>query len=153
VNLKPIAAHELAKPKLYGDQAARVALEPRSTMTPRCPKRLSSAERKAWKNVASILKSYGLFVAANALHLELLAQTWVQYLQTCTDIQRMTKGQLFLLDGNGIPKENPILRTQQRIREEISQRLLDLGLGGKGPALIGQLAVRRKKEGDGFFEE
>ncbi len=155
MNLKPAAVNELNHPKLYGQMAKQAEMEPRSSMIPRCPKRLSPAERKIWKNIASILKSYGLFSAANAVQIEMLATTWCQYLIASADLQDKTKGNLFIADGKGKGgfRENPILATQRRLRSEISVFCSNLGLSSMGMARIGLASAKKKKESNGFFEE
>ncbi len=155
MNLKPAAVNELNHPKLYGQMAKQAEMEPRSSMVPRCPKRLSPAERKIWKNIAAVLKSYGLFAAANAIQMEMLSTVMAQYLIASDDLKNKTKGNLFIADGKGKGgfKENPILRTQQRLRGEISTLCAALGLSSMGMARIGLASAKKKKEANGFFEE
>ena len=83
--LKPTEVLKFEKGKLYSDQRDRDEAEPKpeKEAKPRCPKRFSKEERAAWRQIAGVLKNYGLFTAANAIHLEMLATAWVQYLSCC----------------------------------------------------------------------
>lgn len=152
--MKPTALLEFEKGKLYSDQRDRAALEPkpRRELKPRCPQRFTKEERRAWRGLAEVLKNYGLFTAANSIQLELLAVAWVQYLAVCATLAEKAKGALFIGDGKGAFRENPMLRTQQRLRAEISTYAQTLGLSSTAMARIGSLALKAKKERDEFFE-
>lgn len=145
---KPTSVLELEKGTLYSDQRDRQAFEPKAerTMAPRCPQRFTAEERKAWKGLASVLKNYGLFTSANAIHLELLAVSWSQYLEACRQMTVKAKGNLFISDGKGGFRENPMLRTQQRLRAEISQFCTNLGLSSIALAKMGSLMLQAKKQ-------
>jgi P27 family predicted phage terminase small subunit len=153
---------KLEKGTLYDEQRERAAIEPRPAreLKPRCPGRFSPEERKAWRDVAAVLKNYGLFNAANAMHLEMLAAAWAQYLGACKFMLEKASNSLFVPEkydtqgkGHGF-KENPILRTQQRLRAEISVYAQNLGLSSVALARIGCLMVNAKrKEKDKFFDD
>lgn len=152
---KATAILRLEKGTLYADQRDRSALEPKPAkeLKPRCPQRFTKDERRAWRGLAEVLKNYGLFTAANALQLELLAVAWTQYIESGRILADKTKGLLFISDGTAHGfKENPILRTQQRLRAEISTYAQNLGLSSIALARIGSLSLKAKKERDAYFD-
>ena len=151
---KPTAVLTMEKGKLYSDQRDRQEFEPQPDhdMEPICPERFGEAERKIWENLAEVLRNYGLFSAANAIQLELLTESWSQYVEAGKVLAKKTKGLLFISDGKGSFKENPIVRTQQRLRAEISVYSQNLGLSSVSMAKIGALMLRKKREKDEFFE-
>ncbi len=160
-NPTPTALLELEKGKLYDQQRDRGALEPKPAkeLKPRCPQRFSKEERRAWRGIAGVLKNYGLFTVANSLQMELLAESWAQYLDACKVMVDRAKGSLFVPEiydaegkGHGF-KENPILRTQQRLRAEMTTYSQNLGLSSTALAKIGGLMLKKKKEKDEFFED
>lgn len=149
--LKPIAVLELEKGKLYSDQRDRAALEPKPEreLKPHCPHRFSKEERKAWKAVAAILKNYGLFTAANAIQLELLATAWAQYLDCCRE---MAKDPRIIVKGlEGGPMYNPYFNAQHKVAILVDKYSQNLGLSSMSLARIGQLMVKTKKEKEEFF--
>ena len=151
MNLKPIKMHQLHKQKLYGDQAARVELEPTSELIPRCPSKLTKDERKSWKYYAEILKAYGLFSIANAPLLNILARLTAE----ANEFHDKSKGHYMVKDPNNHEKwiVNPYWGARHRNEEKIMAALRDLGLGSLGMAKIGSLSVRKKKEKNEFFED
>lgn len=152
MNLKPIQTHELSKQKLYGDQAARAEVEPRSTLKPRCPAILTKEERKAWKYYATILKAYGLFSIANAPLLDMLARLTAE----AQEFHQKSKGHYMVKDPNNKEKwiVNPYWGARHRNEDKIREALKELGLSSLGMARISQFAVKKKKENDDdrFFE-
>ncbi len=146
---KSTALLELEKGKLYGDQRDRKPFEPKSMKEtkPRCPQRFSKQERKIWKDIAAILRNYGMFTAANGIQKQLLASAWSQYIDSCLLMNDKTKSMLFISDGTAHGfKENPILRTQQRLRQEINVYSTNLGLSSTALAKIGSAMYKAKKE-------
>ena len=152
---KPSTVLELEKGKLYDKQRDRVALEPKPAreIKPRCPKRFSKEERRAWKEIAAVLKNYGLFTAANAIQLELLATAWTQYLACC-------KGMLENPKIVGVTKEgrtsyNPFFQAQHKLGTLVDKYSSNLGLSSIALAKIGGLILKskREKEEDDFFQD
>jgi hypothetical protein len=150
MNIKPIELHQLSKPKLYGDQAARAEVEPRSNLKPRCPSILTKAERKAWRYYAEILKAYGLFSIANSPLLDMLARLTAE----AQEFHEKSKGHYMAKDPNNREKwiVNPYWSARHRNEDKIMAALRELGLSSLGMAKIGQLAVK-KKQSNGFFED
>ena len=151
---KPTAILELEKGKLYSDQRDRAELEPKSQreIKPRCPARFNSAERKAWKELSTILKNYGLFTVANAVQLELLATAWSQYIECC---DQMAKNPNIIITGrDGGAMYNPYFNAQHRLAQLVDRYSQNLGLSSIALAKIGSLLLKKKKEkdADGFFE-
>jgi phage terminase small subunit len=150
MNLKPAPVNELNHGKMYGDMAKRAELEPRSDLKPRCPATLTKEERKSWKYYATILKAYGLFSIANAPLLDMLARLTAE----AQEFHAKSKGHYMVKDPNNKEKwiVNPYWGARHRNEDKIREALKELGLSSLGMARIGQLAVRKKKESDGFFE-
>ena len=154
-NPKPTALLEYEKGKLYSDQRDRSELEPRSNgeLTPKCPAYFNQEEKRAWRQIRIVLKSYGLFNAANAYQMELLATVWSQYLESCRLLATNTRGMLYISDGTprGF-KENPIIASQRRYRAEINIYSQNLGLSSIGLAKIGSFALKSKRQRDEMEE-
>ncbi|OPY83439.1 MAG: Phage terminase, small subunit [Syntrophus sp. PtaU1.Bin005] len=146
--IKPTSVLELEKGKLYSDQRDRAALEPKPTkdMIPRCPSRFSREERKAWKDIAAVLKNYGLFTAANSLQLELLATAWVQYLDCCR--QMADSGQIIIQGPQGGAMYNPYFNAQHKLGALVDKYSQNLGLSSLGLAKIGTLMLKSKKKSE-----
>jgi phage terminase small subunit len=166
---KPAALLKLEKGKLYDRQADRAENEPRplQELLPRCPKGFSKDQRKHWKYFSQILKSYGLFVAANAPILELLAVDWVMY-KGCHQGIADLGGPVVLADpitGEvlrppsepvldigigpkpliGVPRLNPFFKPAMKLEERIMKSLGELGLSSLGLARIGSLLSNKGK--------
>lgn len=150
---KPSSILELEKGKLYSDQRDRAALEPKAEkeIKPRCPARFSKEERRAWKELSEILKNYGLFTAANAVQLELLATAWAQYIDCC---EKMSKNPSIIIKGpDGGAMYNPYFNAQHKLGNLVDRYSQNLGLSSIALAKIGSLMLKKKKEKDGFFED
>lgn len=150
---EPTALLEFRKGKLYDKQRDRAELEPkpRRELKPRCPQRFSKEERKAWKDIAAVLKNYGLFTVANAMQLELLATAWVQYLECC---RKMVETKSIIIKGAlGQPMYNPHFNAQHKLGQIIDKYSQNLGLSSSALARIGSLMLKKKKEKDEFFED
>jgi P27 family predicted phage terminase small subunit len=143
---KPTAVLVREKGKLYSDQADRAEVEPRPVreLQPRCPKRFSKEERAAWRRLAQVLKNYGLFTAANSIHLELLSTAWVQYLAVC---RKMPDPDKIIIKGpDGGFMYNPFFNAQHRIGQLVDKYSDKLGLSSTALARIGGLLLKGKKE-------
>jgi len=149
---KPLAVLKLEKGKLYSDQRERDRLEPKPKreLKPRCPQRFSKEERKAWKDISAVLRNYGLFTAANAIQLELLATAWAQYVETC---RMMAGDNRIIMKHGGKPIYNPYFLAQHKLGQLIEKYCQNLGLSSMAMARIGTLLVKRKKEKDEFFDD
>ncbi|MCK9364015.1 MAG: hypothetical protein M0P74_10530 [Syntrophales bacterium] len=146
--LKPTALLELEKGKLYSDQRDRAELEPKPEreLTPRCPRRFSKEERRAWKEIAAVLKNYGLFTIANAIQLELLTTTWVQYLDCC---KQMVLAPAIIIKGpDGGSMYNPHFNAQHRLGVLVDRYSQNLGLSSIALAKIGTLMLKSKKKSE-----
>jgi len=143
---KPTALLEFEKGKLYSDQRDRAAMEPtpQREMKPRCPQRFSKDERKAWKEIASVLKNYGLFTAANAMQMKLLATAWTQYLECC---KWMAKSKNIIIKGpDGGFMYNPYFNAQHKLGGLVDKYSQNLGLSSISLAKIGGLILKGKKQ-------
>ena len=143
---KPTALLELEKGKLYSDQRDRAGLEPKPAreMKPRCPTRFSKKEKQAWKEIAAVLKNYGLFTAANGMQMELLATVWVQYLECC---QKMVDTQKIIIKGpDGGAMYNPFFNAQHKLGALVDKYSQNLGLSSIALAKIGGLMLKAKKK-------
>ncbi len=143
---KPTALLKFEKGKLYSDQRDRAALEPKAEKesTPRCPRRFSKEERRAWKEIAAILKNYGLLTPANAIELELLATAWAQYLECCA---RMTQHPAIIIEGpDGGKMYNPYFNAQHRLGGLVDKYAQNLGLSSVGLAKVGGLMLKARKQ-------
>jgi phage terminase small subunit len=145
---KPTALLKLEKGTLYGEQKARAALEPRAVREsrPRCPRRFTKAERKAWHELAAILDAYGLCIAANAITLEMLAAAWVQYLRVSKDLA----AQDLVVETAVGRRPNVLYKVQAQLADRIRGLLADLGLGSCGLAKLGSLQLRAQEALDEF---
>jgi P27 family predicted phage terminase small subunit len=149
---KPSSVLMLEKGKLYGDQKDRAALEPqaKTALQPRCPSRLSKAEKKAWRNYAATLKIFNLFVIANAHYLELLAINQAQF-DACTD---MVRDEGVVVSGaKGNRMLNPWFLAQQKCQEKITRCLTELGLSSLSAAKIGSALTKKRGGKSGYFED
>ncbi len=145
---KPTALLRFEKGKLYSDQRDRAALEPQPEReaTPRCPRRLSKAERRAWKEVAAVLENYGLFTAANAIELELLATALAQYLECCA---RMKQHPAIIIPGpDGGHMYNPWFNAQHRLGALVDRYAQNLGLSSIALAKVGGLMLKARKQSE-----
>lgn len=144
----PTKLLELQKGKLYEDQRDRAKFEPEPEreIKPRCPSRFSKAERRAWKEIAAILENYGLFTAANAIQLELLATAWAQYLEMCAKMAE-AKSIVFQKSDGGW-EYSPYFRTQHKMGNLVDRYSQNLGLSSMQLAKIGSLRLKKKKESD-----
>lgn len=143
---KPTALLELEKGKLYSDQRDRSALEPKPEreLKPRCPARFSAEERRAWKEIAAVLKNYGLFTVANSMQMELLATAWAQYLDCC---EKMSVTKKIIIDGpDGGAMYNPFFNAQHKLGALVDKYSQNLGLSSIGLAKIGTLMLKAKKK-------
>jgi P27 family predicted phage terminase small subunit len=144
--LKPTAVLKLEKGKLYDEQRDRATLEPKPVreLKPRCPKRFSKEERKAWREIAKVLKNYGLFTAANAVQLELLATAWAQYLECC---QKMAETKNIIVKGpDGGAMYNPYFNAQHKLAQMVDRYSQNLGLSSIALAKIGSFSLRARKQ-------
>jgi P27 family predicted phage terminase small subunit len=152
---KPTALLELEKGKLYSDQRDRQEYEPAPVkeIKPRCPQRFSKEERRAWRSIAAILKNYGLFTAANAIQLELLATAWSQYLDCC---KKMYASKLIIIKGaDGGAMYNPYFNAQHKLGQLVDKYSQNLGLSSIALAKIGSLmlgAKKKKSEMEGLLD-
>lgn len=150
---KPTALLEMEKGKLYSDQRDRQEFEPQpmEAVKPRCPRRFSKEERRAWKEIGSVLENYGLFTAANAIQLELLATAWAQYVEASRKLSEtpaiIVKGP----DGNWM--YNPWFNAQHKMGALVDRYSQNLGLSSMQLAKIGSLMLKKKKESSEFFED
>jgi phage terminase small subunit len=166
---KPAALLKLEKGKLYDQQADRAENEPKAVqeLLPRCPTGFSKIQRKHWKYFSQILKSYGLFNAANAPILELLAVDWVLWKEGHQGIEDLG-GLVVLADPIsgailktpsempldlgigpkpliGVPRLNPFFKPAMKLEERIMKSLGELGLSSLGLARIGSLVSKQHK--------
>jgi P27 family predicted phage terminase small subunit len=150
---KPSKILELEKGKLYSDQRDRAALEPKPKreLKPRCPSRFSKEERRAWKEIAAVLKNYGLFTVANAIQLELLATAWAQYLSCCKGMADNPK--IVGVAKDGRTTFNPYFTAQHKLGQIVDRYSQNLGLSSIALAKIGGLMLKKQKEkdADDFF--
>ncbi len=149
----PTAMLELRKGVLYDKQRDRGEMEPKPSheVKPKCPKRFSKDERRAWKEIAAVLKNYGLLTAANSIQMELLATTWVQYLDCC---QKMAEDKNIIIKGpDGGMMYNPFFNAQHKLGKLVDKYSQNLGLSSTSLAKIGSLMLKKKKEKDEFFED
>ena len=149
----PTKLLELEKGVLYDEQRERGKLEPKPMreIKPRCPARFSKAERKAWKEIAAVLKNYGLFTAANAIQLELLSTTWAQYIDASA---KLAQHPAIIVKGpDGGSQYNPYFNAQHRLGALVDRYSQNLGLSSMQLAKIGSLMLKKKKEKEEFFED
>ena len=142
---KPTALLEMEKGKLYSDQRDRAALEPKpeKELKPRCPRRFSKEERRAWNDVAAVLKNYGLFTVANAMEQELLATAWAQYIDVSA---KLAKNPVIIVKGpDGGSMYNPYFNAQHRLGTLVDKYSQNLGLSSISLAKIGSLMLKGKK--------
>jgi len=121
-------------------------------MRPRCPQRLTKAQRKWWRFFANILKNYGLFTIANAPIMEFLAIDMVNFYKLHEEVGK--KG-IILTSKDGNPYQNPSWNAQNKTWEKIMKMLSELGLSSSGLARIGSLAAgaqRKKSEMEGLID-
>lgn len=152
-NPTPTKLLELQKGKLYDEQRDRVAFEPKpeKEIKPRCPSRFSKEERKAWKEIAAVLKNYGLFTAANSIQLELLATTWAQYVNASA---KLAEHPAIIVKGpDGGNMYNPWFNAQHKLGQLVDRYSQNLGLSSMQLAKIGSLMLKKKKEKEEFFED
>jgi len=152
-NPEPTALLEFEKGKLYSDQRDRASLEPKpeKELKPRCPQRFTKEERKAWRGVATVLKNYGLFTAANAIQLELLATAWAQYVEAS---RKLAENPAIIVKGpDGGWMYNPWFNAQHKTGTLVDRYSQNLGLSSMQLAKIGSLMLKKKKEKDEFFED
>jgi len=143
---KPTALLTLEKGKLYSDQRDRTELEPKPAMEirPRCPKRFSKEERRTWRNISAVLKNYGLFTAANAIQLELLATAWTQYIEASRKLSE--KPSIIVKGPDGGWMYNPWFNAQHKMGGLVDRYSQNLGLSSMQLAKIGSLMLKKKKE-------
>ncbi|MFH1672932.1 MAG: P27 family phage terminase small subunit [Pseudomonadota bacterium] len=143
---KPTALLELEKGKLYDQQRDRAALEPKPEreLKPRCPARFSKEERKAWNEIAAVLKNYGLFTAANAIQLELLSTAWAQYISVSAELTADPK--IIIKGPDGGRMYNPYFNAQHRLGTLVDKYSQNLGLSSIALAKIGSLMLKGKKQ-------
>ena len=149
----PTKLLELEKGKLYDDQRERGKLEPKPEreIKPRCPSRFSKEERRAWKEIAIVLKNYGLFTAANAFQMELLSTAWAQYVNASA---KLAEHPAIIVKGpDGGNMYNPWFNAQHKLGQLVDRYSQNLGLSSMQLAKIGSLMLKKKKESNGFFEE
>lgn len=150
---KPTALLRLEKGKLYDIQRDRAELEPSSVkeLKPRCPKRFTKEEKKAWRQIAIVLKNYGIFTVANGIQMELLATAWSQYLDASRKLAEnpsiIVKGP----DGNWM--YNPWFNAQHKLAGLVDKYSQNLGLSSTSLAKIGSLILKKKKEKEEFFKD
>lgn len=152
-NPKPTAILEMEKGVLYDQQRDRAELEPKpdKAIMPRCPRRFSALERKAWREIAAVLKNYGLFTAANAMQMELLATVWAQYLDVS---EKLTQHPSIIIKGpDGGMMYNPFFNAQHKLGALVDRYSQNLGLSSMQLAKIGSLMLKKKKEKDEFFDD
>jgi len=152
-NPTPTALLELEKGKLYDLQRDRGKLEPKpeKEIKPRCPSRFSKAERRAWKEIAAVLKNYGLFTAANAIQLELLSTTWAQYIDASAKLAAHPS--IIIKGQDGGSQYNPWFNAQHKLGGLVDRYSQNLGLSSMQLAKIGSLMLKKKKEKEEFFED
>ena len=152
-NPTPTKLLELQKGKLYDEQRDRVAFEPKpeKEIKPRCPSRFSKEERKAWKEIAAVLKNYGLFTAANSIQLELLATTWAQYVNASAILAEHPA--IIVKGPDGGNMYNPWFNAQHKLGQLVDRYSQNLGLSSMQLAKIGSLMLKKKKEKEEFFED
>lgn len=150
---EPSALLEFKKGKLYSDQRDRAALEPKAKreLRPRCPKRFSREERRAWKDIAGVLKNYGLFTIANALQMELLATAWAQYVDVSAKLAQTPA--IIVKGPDGGSMYNPFFNAQHKLGQLVDKYSQNLGLSSIALAKIGGLMLKKKKEKEEFFED
>ena len=147
-NPKPTALLKLEKGKLYDQQRERSKAEPAAQIEirPQCPTRFSVKEKKVWKDIAAILDNYGLFNAANALQLELLATAWAQYVDVS---DKLSHNPSIILKGpDGGYMYNPYFNAQHKLGKIIEKYSQNLGLSSLAMAKIGAAVVHGKKQKD-----
>ncbi len=153
-NPTPTKLLELEKGKLYDVQRDRGKLEPKpeKEIKPRCPKRFSKQERKAWKDIAAVLKNYdGLFTVANAIQLELLSSAWAQYVEASA---RLAASPEIIVPGpDGGKMYNPWFNAQHKLGGLVDRYSQNLGLSSMQLAKIGSLLLKKKKEKNEFFTD
>jgi phage terminase small subunit len=144
-NPKPTALLKLEKGKLYDQQRDRAELEPQADreIEPSCPARFANGEKKVWKEIGAILKNYGLFTAANAPILELLATAWAQYISISAKINTGTLAERIILNDQKIDR---LFKKQHQLADRIKGYLQELGLSSIAMAKIGSLALKKRKQ-------
>ncbi len=145
-NPKPTELLEYEKGKLYDRQRDRAKLEPKPKrgVSPRCPKRFGPNERKAWRDIATLLKEYGLCNAANAIGMELLATAWAEYIEVSAKLSE--KPDIIIKGPNGGPMYNPYFNAQHKLGQIIDRYAQNLGLGSIALAKIGSVALNAQKQ-------
>ena len=141
----PAEVHALEKDKLYGDLAERVEStpKPKKELKPRCPQRLTKAQRKVWRYYEKILKNYGLYTIANAPILEFLVIDMVMFYELYEDV---SKNGPILISEKGNPYQNPNWNAMNKTQEKIMKYLSELGLSSSGLARIGSLVAGAQKK-------
>lgn len=142
----PTAVLELQKGKLYDEQRDRGDLEPkpRRETKLKCPKRFTDSEKKVWRSLKSVLENYGLFIAANAINVELLTTVWTQYLEMC---QKMIETKhIIIRDPVGVSMFNPYFDAQHKLGQLANKYANELGLSSLSLAKIGSLRLKAKKD-------
>lgn len=145
---KPAALLTLEKGTLYDKQRDRAALEPKpeKELKPRCPSRFTKQERKAWKDISTVLKNYGLFTAANAIQLELLATAWTQYIEAS---RKLAEHPAMIVKGpDGGSMYNPYFNLLHKMGGLVDRYSQNLGLSSMQLAKIGSLMLKKKKESE-----
>lgn len=143
---KPIAVLELEKGKLYSDQRDRAALEPKPQreMKPRCPQRFSKKEKQTWKEIATVLKNYGLFTVANSMQMELLATAWAQYIEVS---RKLAEHPAMIVKGpDGGLMYNQYFNLLHKLGGLADKYSQNLGLSSIALAKIGGLMLKAKKK-------
>ena len=135
----------LEKGKLYGDQAARVAEEPKplDPMPPERPQHFGEEELAVWDHYAAILNNYGLFQAANTMNLEMLAVNIVKWRKL---LNKLRKSDVVVTSASGWTGINPLFSAKNTLEKEIRADLIALGLSSQGLAKLGALSARGKKK-------
>jgi P27 family predicted phage terminase small subunit len=143
---KPTALLKFEKGRLYADQRDRAALEPKAEKesTPRCPRRFSKEERRAWKEIAAILKNYGLLTPANAIELELIATVWTQYLEVHA---KMKQCPAIITSGpDGGLQYSMLFNALHRLGSLVDKYSQNLGLSSIALAKVGGLMLKARKK-------
>lgn len=137
--------HELTKPKLYGQVAARAENTPRPVkkLKPVCPRNFTKEQRKQWNKYGRALKNYNIFTIANQTTLEMLAI----YKNIFDEHRIALDSESALLDNpNGMDIYNKNFKVMNKVEPIIGRCLSKLGLSSSDLAKIGALVAGAKKK-------
>jgi P27 family predicted phage terminase small subunit len=139
--IKPSAILRLEKGNLHGEQADRVAAEPKMNekLEPIVPEYLTKEEKTIWEYYAELMQNVGLFDAGNAAHLEMVAIAIAQFRKSALQVRK--KG-IIVQSSKGTDMYNPHFTALRQLGDDIRKLLNEIGLPSYGRAKLGKLAAR-----------